>query len=321
MAGSRVMSTEAVSPRDRAPQWREWVWRHFGGLESDFYGDSGFDGRLAAATAGDVVLTRLEADRHRVLRTPSMARTTETAYLKIVAPALGRARVRQGGREATVGAGDWVIYDTTDAYEIDNPERTEHLIVMVPKDRVQACDLRVDALMGRAVCGAAGIARVALSTMRDTCRDLPRMTEAAAREAGDEIVELVSLSLLALSGRETARTQREALRDRIRGHVYRHLRDPDLSVDGIARALNCSRRHLYNAFAGEPESIAGFIQRARLEACVRDLQQTGRYARPITDVALSWGFGNLSHFSRLFREHTGASPTAYRNGYAVPPGD
>ena len=51
--------------------------------------------------------------------------------------------------------------------------------------------------------------------------------------------------------------------------VHTHLRDPALSVDGIARALNCSRRHLYNAFTGEGESLAGHIQRLRLEACVR----------------------------------------------------
>ena len=50
--------------------WREWVWRHFGGLDSELYGDSEFDGHLAASHAGDVILTRLEANRHRVLRTP-----------------------------------------------------------------------------------------------------------------------------------------------------------------------------------------------------------------------------------------------------------
>jgi AraC-like DNA-binding protein len=76
--------------------------------------------------------------------------------------------------------------------------------------------------------------------------------------------------------------------------------------------LNCSRRHLYNAFAGEGESIAAYIQRMRLQACIRDLQQAGPHARPITEIALSWGFGNLSHFSRVFRDHTGKSPTEFR---------
>jgi AraC-like DNA-binding protein len=307
------LSTDAVAPVDRAPQWCEWVFQHFGGLRSDLYGDTGFDGHLAASHAGDVILTRLEANRHRVLRTPSMARGGETAYLKIVAPWQGSATVQQLGREACARDGAWVIYDTTGAYEIANPERVDHLIVMVPKDAITERNLRFDGVMARRL-GASGISRVALEAMRNTYQELPNMSEAAALGAGELIKQLVRLSLQELSGLETAVTQREALRDRIRAHVHQHLRDPALSVDGIARSLNCSRRHLYNAFAGEGESIAGYIQRMRLEACVRDLQQGGPHARPITDIALSWGFGNLSHFSRVFRERVGKSPSEFRGG-------
>lgn len=313
MAASTTMSTDAVDPADRAPQWCEWVYRHFGGLQSDLYGDTSFDGHIAASQAGDVILTRLEANRHRVLRTPSLARGSDTAYLKIVAPWQGSASVHQQGREACARDGAWVIYDTTGDYHIDNPERTDHLIVMVPKEAIVERSFRVDGLMARRL-GASGISRVALETMRNTYQELPHMSEAAAQGAGELIKQLVRLSLQEVAGLETAVTQREALRDRIRGYVQQHLRDPALSVDAIARALNCSRRHLYNAFGGEGESIAGYIQRLRLEACVRDLQQAGPHARPITDIALSWGFGNPSHFSRVFRDHMGKSPSEFRSG-------
>lgn len=311
MAPNTLMSTDAVAPRERAPLWCEWVHQHFGGLRSDLYGDDVFDGHIRHSQAGDVILTRLEANRHRVLRTPSMARTSETAYLKIVAPWQGSAEVQQQGREARARDGAWVIYDTTAAYEIANPERCDHLIVMLPKDGVTDRQLRLDGVMARQL-GTSGISRVALETMRNTYQELPNMSEAAATGAGELIKQLVRLSLQEIAGLETAVTQREALRDRIRGYVQQHLRDPQLSVDAIARALNCSRRHLYNAFAGEGESIAAYIQRLRLQACVRDLQQAGPHARPITDIALSWGFGNLSHFSRVFRDHTGKSPTEFR---------
>lgn len=311
MAFNTLMSTDAVAPRERAPQWCEWIHQHFGGLRSDLYGDSVFDGHIRHSQAGDVILTRLEANRHRVLRTPSMARTSETAYLKIVAPWQGSAEVQQQGREARARDGAWVIYDTTAAYEIANPDRCDHLIVMVPKDGVTDRQLRLGGAMARQL-GASGISRVALETMRNTYQELPNMSEAAAAGAGELIKQLVRLSLQELAGLETAVTQREALRDRIRTYVQQHLRDPQLSVDAIARALNCSRRHLYNAFAGEGESIAAYIQRQRLQACIRDLQQAGPHARPITDIALSWGFGNLSHFSRVFRDHTGKSPSEFR---------
>lgn len=29
-------------------------------------------------------------------------------------------------------------------------------------------------------------------------------------------------------------------------------------------------------------------------------------------IAFSWGFSNGAHFSRVFREHTGLSPTEFR---------
>lgn len=313
MNASQLLTTDAVAPRDRAGQWCEWISRHFGGLQSDLYGDTDFDGHIASSQAGDVILTRLEADRHRVLRTASMVRTSDAPYLKIVAPWQGSAMVQQQGREACAGDGAWVIYDTTGAYEIGNPERVDHLIVMVPKDEVAERGQRFDGVMARRL-GASGISRVALETMRNTYLELPNMSAAAAEGAGALIKQLVKLSLMELAGQETGVSQREALRDRIRNHVQQNLRDPQLSVDAIARALNCSRRHLYNAFAGEGESIAAYIQRLRLQACIRDLQQSGPHARPITDIAMSWGFGNPSHFSRVFRGHTGMSPREFRGG-------
>ena len=62
MTAATLVSTNDFAPRDRAPVWRDWIWKHFGGLESDLYGDTDFDGEMVSAQAGDVVLTRLEAN-------------------------------------------------------------------------------------------------------------------------------------------------------------------------------------------------------------------------------------------------------------------
>jgi AraC-like DNA-binding protein len=312
MSKTLTLSTDALPVKDRLGQWSEWISQQFGGLESDIYGDTVLDGQMHTSRAGQVILTKLESSRHRVIRTPQMARSSEVPYLKIVAPWQGQASVKQMQREAKADVGGWVIYDTTTAYEVANPSRVEHLIVMLPKDQAAQRGLRLDGLMARRL-GAGGISRVALEAMRNTYLELPYMSEIAAQGAGEMIIDLVKLSLLELAGQETAQTQLEALRDRIRHHVLKHLRDPDLTVDGIARALHCSRRHLYNAFEGQGESVAGYIQRMRLEACIKDLQMSTTKARAITDIAVSWGFGNPSHFSRVFKEHTGASPSDFRN--------
>ncbi|MBX3608354.1 MAG: helix-turn-helix domain-containing protein [Hydrogenophaga sp.] len=312
MSAPHPMSTDIVAPAERAAIWREWVWTHFGGLDSDLYGDTEFDGHMSASQAGDVVLTRLEANRHRVIKSDRQARANERAYLKIVAPWRGSAGVHQAGREAWVRPGGWAIYDTTDHYAVSNPERVEHLIVMLPKAQLAERGLALEPLMARHVGGVTGIARVALETMRTTYQELPGMSEAAARGAGELIVELVRLSLLELSGKENGRTQVEAFRDRIRVHIGRHLRDPDLSLDHIANAMNCSKRHLHKAFSAEDDTLASYIQRQRIEACMRELADPMGQSRTITEIAFSWGFNNTAHFSRVFREHAGETPSAFR---------
>lgn len=315
MPDSLILSTDELAPRERVPAWHDWMNRLFLGLGSDLYGDTEFDGHLHTAHAGDVIMTRLEASRHRVMRTQPSGHAGDLDYLKIVAPWQGCAAVEQHGRQAWVHPGGWAIYDTTGNYEVANPQRSQHLIVMLPKEALIERGLRLDPLMGRHVGGHSGIARIALDTMRSTFRELPGLGEESARGAGALILELVRLSLQELAGRASGATQREAFRDRIRDFVGQHLRDPDLTVDHIARRLNCSKRHLYNAFADEDDTLAHYILRRRLQASMRDLTQTGGPQRTITDIALSWGFTNIAHFSRVFHQHTGLPPSEFRQSF------
>jgi AraC-like DNA-binding protein len=309
-----AMTTDEVPARERAPYWADWIGRLFQGLDSDLYGDTGFDGRMTAIHAGDVILTRLEANRHRVLRSGSHVRTSEQGYLKIVAPFLGCAGVEQQGRQAWVGPGQWSLYDTTETYAVSNPVRVEHLIVMVPKAQLAERGLALRDLVARPLGDGGGVARLALETMRSAYRELPGVREDAARAVGDAITQFVHLSLLDLAGRGTAVTQREALRERIKQLVARRLGDPALTVDAIARALNCSRRHLYNAFTEEPDGVAGYLLAQRLDACRRDLLDAARSGDSITRIALDRGFSSTAHFSRAFRARFGSTPSECRQG-------
>ena len=306
------IDTAQVAPAERNGFWAECIDRLFNGLKSDTYGDEGFDGRMSTVRAGDVVLTRLEGDRHRVTRSAAQVLSSEIGYLKIVAPYVGCAGVEQKGREAWVTPDQWSIYDTTDSYAVSCPVRVEHLVVMVPKDPMVQRGLTLDPLMARRLGGSGGVARMALETMRTAYRELPGMSEAAARGVGDAITNFVQLSMLDLAGIGTAVTQREALRERIKQHVSAHLADPGLTVDGVALALNCSRRQLYNAFAEEPDGVAGYILNRRLQACRASFDDRHQGQRSITDIALGFGFSNMAHFSRVFRTHLGVAPSDYR---------
>ena len=305
-------STDFVAPRERVAYWSDWIDRVFCGLQSDLYGDTDFDGHMATEQAGEVVLTRLEANRHRVLKNDRQVRASDVGYLKIVAPYRGTAGVEQNGRQAWVEPGEWCIYDTTDCYQVANPVRVEHLIVMVPRKPLVERGLPLERLMAQRLGAGGGISRLALQAMRGAWQELPSIAPTAARGVGDSIMQLVQLSLLELAGCDSAPTQREALRERIKALVARRLGDPRLSVDAIAVELNCSRRQLYNAFSDEPDGVAGYVLAQRLEACRHDFEERRLDATSITEIALRRGFNHPAHFSRAFKARFGVTPSEWR---------
>lgn len=321
MSEVSVISTEQVAPRDRLHLWGDAVWRLIGGLQSDAFGDEHFNGRIVSGQASYLSLCKLEVSRHRVVRTPSLVRGSDRGYLKVVAQLRGRACFEQKGRHVWLSPGEWSVYDTTDAYAVANPEAVQQLVLMIPKDQLQSQGmlrgLKLDELMVQRFTNAAGVARLAWNTMLSAFDELPHMSTPVAEGVADVVAQLVHLSLLERAGRPTGQTQREALRDRLKDYVARHLRESDLSVERIAGALNCSRRHLYNALADEPQGVAGYVLGQRLEACRRELALPASGSRPVTDVALSWGFSNLAHFSRVFKAQYGLSPSEYRAEHAA----
>ena len=262
--------------------------------------------------AGPVVMTKLEASRHRVMRSVQGEHANEVGYLKIVAPWEGVASVQQEGRQASARDGSWVIYDTTVSYEVANPGWSELLIVMLPKQAIVDRGIRLDGLMGRNVGGSVGMARIALDTMRSVYQELPGMTSQVALRAGEMLVDMVHLALQELADKEVGMSQQLLLQERIRAYVLAHLREPSLSVEFLAQALHCSKRHLHNAFAGETTSLSGFIQQSRLELCMNELRQPQLQHLTITEVAFNCGFANSAHFSRVFKAYAGMSPREFR---------
>lgn len=314
------LSTDAVPAIERVPLWQTWMRQRFDGLETDLYGAPCFNGVLQSFAAGPLLLTRLRADAHRVAHSRTTLRRSGRRFLKIVAPLQGRLTVEQAGRCALIEPGQWTIYDTGCEYAITNREAVDHLIVMLPGEHFADHNLRLTDLTTRPVSATTGIGRIAFEAMRSTFAEVGALSSASLQGASDTITYLVFLTLLELAGKETSLTQRASLRSRVNAYIQRHLRDPELSVTSIATAMNCSRRHLYNAFADGTATLASQIWQQRLEACMQELRDPANAGRTLTDIALGWGFTSMSHFSRVFRDHSGLAPSEYRALHEQPDG-
>lgn len=101
----------------------------------------------------------------------------------------------------------------------------------------------------------------------------------------------------------------ENLANRLKEYLESNLHHPITLVD-LESHFHYSSRHLNRIFHQNfHASIGQYLRDRRFELATRWLVTTNR---SIKDIALSLGFGNISHFCRYFRKRMDLSPTEYR---------
>lgn len=96
--------------------------------------------------------------------------------------------------------------------------------------------------------------------------------------------------------------------------ISQRLADTTLTAESLARQIGVSRSTLYQMFE-QYGGVQKFIRQRRMHLVARSLRDARNRHRPISDIALSGGFPNLSAFSRDFRAQYGCSPRDYRREY------
>ena len=92
-------------------------------------------------------------------------------------------------------------------------------------------------------------------------------------------------------------------------HIIRNLAQP-LKLEVVSAAACFSPFHFHRIFkALLGETLNQFVKRQRLERALYLMSHAPK--RSMTDVALDFGFGSSSDFSRSFKQHFGASPRAF----------
>lgn len=135
---------------------------------------------------------------------------------------------------------------------------------------------------------------------------------AASLSITNHLVELVAL-VLGVSDREGDRargTLRNQLAFSLINYITSHAADPALTPAKAAEHFRISVRYVHRLLEDSGETFSQFLLRQRLQKCVDDLRT--KRGSSIGEIAFRWGFNDLSHFSRSFRNQFGVAPREYR---------
>lgn len=312
---TRVVSTTAVPPSERAAFWLDVICATYVRLDCDqpsgqpLYGDISFN-RL-----GMLDFTHLRSNAPRVLRTESRIRQGGEDCLLVQLQRKGRCVVKQDGRVAVLEQGDFALYDSVRPYELQfGVMEHDVFVIRLPRTQLMQHVSNIEELTATTVSGDDVAGRLLLAMVEALRSGVDRMQSNSALAVADAITNVVAAGLrgLPLANQVRASNLRAYHLARIRAYVQDHLRDPELSVHSVAQALQLSPDHLSRLFRSEPMSLSRWIWKQRLDACRRDLSDPRRRGQGISDIAFMWGFNTAAHFSRSFREEYGVAPREWR---------
>jgi AraC-like DNA-binding protein len=94
--------------------------------------------------------------------------------------------------------------------------------------------------------------------------------------------------------------------------IANRFNDPGFNVENAARALGLSRRYVQELLEETGKPFTEHVQERRLERAFALLTDRRCDHRPIIDIAYASGFGDVSHFNRMFRRRFGDTPSGVR---------
>jgi AraC-like DNA-binding protein len=140
-----------------------------------------------------------------------------------------------------------------------------------------------------------------------------QFTPAEMARLSESITHLITLTLGHLQPMDPEHSRSQALTlTRVKVYINDNLGNPAFSAQQVSLATGLSVRYINKLFEQEGVSLMRYVLRRRLERCGRDLLNPVNAATRVSDIAFRWGFNDLSHFSRVFREFYGLAPREWR---------
>ena len=288
-------------------EWADILSRSFVPLATAVAGP-GFSGSADHRVVGEgvaVAAVRNEACRsERTSRHIAASADDDVIFSMLLA---GVCYASQHGRTAEVTAGCGVLHTTGLPWSLQIPDAVESLVIQVPRERL--------GLSRRLV---TGLAAVTIDPSEPGFRLVSRYAAALFDESGSgdrSAYGRIAVDLLAVLVWQMANDggghvdPAEIHLARLQRLVRENMADPRLDVSLLAAMTGVSVRTVYSAFAAIGLTPADYVRRQRIEAAAGRL---GSSDVPITDIAISVGFADITTFTRCFRRRHGVTPSQWR---------
>jgi AraC family transcriptional activator of tynA and feaB len=305
-----IWSTDTIPARERFSYWREALCQAVFNISIEAP-PKDFSARVVARSAGPLRFATSESSGYHVVRTQRDIDTAPADHYSIYLQLRGRAIISQGDQALAFDPSDIAISDGRDPFRADLSIAGKRAFAVIPRDMLnrRAPWLRDKPL--HRLAASTRFVNLARHHMMELTADNSTLSEGGMSLLTENLCNLLALA----SAPEVSpnRLQPELQIEAMLAFCRQNLHDADLSPQRVADHLGISVRTLHLRFSQIGETFGRWLRDSRLDACSLALRDPAQSAANISEIAYRWGFNDLSHFNKAFRERFGRTPGEWRN--------
>jgi AraC-like DNA-binding protein len=248
--------------------------------------------------------------REELVRERRHIRTDPRGRFELLVPTVGRALVEQSGLGGEIRPGTLTLCDVDRPLTFSHAEDFLAVAMIVPAEAIHR-RTPAAARSSRVFDGAAGLGRLIRQAVITLQEERERLSETTFDIACDQLLDLVCLAAEGATDSAPA-AQRKEVDAQVRRYVRRHAAEPDLCIDGIARALGWSARYIQDVLQAAGTTSRDLIRSERLRLARTRLAGPAWDSRSIAQIAYACGFASHASFATAYRREFGMTPRETR---------
>ncbi|OYY83128.1 MAG: hypothetical protein B7Y34_01985 [Methylophilales bacterium 16-45-9] len=264
--------------------------------------------RLSVIHSNGLTIERLTAEPYK---------ESQDNYLAVILLS-GSYLLEQNGREVFLQPGDMTLYDATRPHRIHSTSGFSKLLVSVPRNMMRDRMAGVEQCTALQVSGKMGVGAVATQFIQSAAKQAEHMASPTFYALSEPSLDLLTLALQSVRPQQfnLSRSRSISLR-RVKDFVDHHLTNALLDTAMIVAGTGFSARYINDLFKDQDCSLMRYVWASRLDKCRKEMLTASQHS--ISYIAFKWGFNDLSHFSRAFKQRFGVCPTDLKHACLYQP--
>ena len=307
-----LFSTKSVHPRDRLAFWVEEATKNFVAHEFSTPVGRNYHGEISVASLGNLGFAAFQSDEARAVRSQRCLRFADDDVL-LLRQVSGSVAICQEACEAVAAAGDLYILDPRRPFECGIASNSHTLVCKIPRSEMERRLGNVASYTATPISPGKPVANLASTYLAMVAAHADSLEPSTRSTIANHALDLVALAFETVGRRVTELSSpRAATLLRLKSFIEANLHDPALKPATAAQAVGIGVRYASSLLAKEGSSLERYIVLRRLARCRRALMDPAHSTRTVGDIAYSYGFSDLSHFARRFKEQFGCTPREIR---------